>query len=97
MNRKTQITIETHSVTIIRVKGSQFSTHCERCQKTVAAFAPKQIAEFLRLDLKEVYRRIETQEIHLTRSGESTALICGATLGGKKDHRTQLLIEGENS
>ena len=87
MYRTRQITIETHSVTIIRVKGSQFSTHCERCQKTVAAFAPKQIAEFLRLDLKEVYRRIETQEIHLTRSGESTALICGATLKSRENQQ----------
>lgn len=77
MNRKTKITIETHSITIIRARGGLFSTHCEHCLKTVSAFAPEQIAAFLRLDLTEVCRRIETGELHLTETGRTVALVCG--------------------
>lgn len=77
MNRKTEITIETHSITIIRAKSKKFSTRCERCEKTVSAFAPEQLAAFLRLELAEVCRRLETGELHLTETGRTVALICG--------------------
>jgi hypothetical protein len=78
MNRKTEITIETHSITIIRTKSGQFSTHCQYCRKTVSAFTPAQTATFLRLDLNEIYRRIGAGELHLTETGRTAAaLICG--------------------
>lgn len=84
MNRTRQITIETHSITIIRISGKQHSAHCERCGKTVTAFAPKQIAAFLQIDVAEVCRRVETKKIHLINDGESAAMICGTSLEGKK-------------
>lgn len=77
MNRKTEITIETHSITIIRTNARRFSANCERCGKTVSAFTPEQTAVFLRLDLTEICRRIETGELHLTETGRSVALVCG--------------------
>lgn len=77
MNKTTQITIETHSITIIRAKSERFSAHCEHCQKTVSAFTPEQTAIFLRLDLTEICRRIEAGELHLTETGRSVALVCG--------------------
>jgi hypothetical protein len=78
--RTRQITIETHSITIIRTNGARASAHCEHCRKTVAAFMPEQIAEFLRLDLTEIRRRIETGELHLTDAEQGDALICGGLL-----------------
>ena len=80
--RRTEITIETHSVTIIRTKGKPFSAHCEHCRETVTAFAPEQIAAILQLNLAEVCRRIETHRIHLTNAGEGVAMVCGNSLGG---------------
>lgn len=77
MTKTTQITIETHSITIIRAGGKQHSAHCECCGKTVTAFAPEQIADVLRLNLTEICRQIETKQIHLTNSGEDVAMICG--------------------
>ncbi|HQU85943.1 MAG TPA: hypothetical protein PKY59_22645, partial [Pyrinomonadaceae bacterium] len=60
MNRKTEITIETHSITVIRTKGKRFSVFCEQCRKTVSAFTPEQTAFFLRLEIAEICRRIES-------------------------------------
>lgn len=77
MNRTRQITIETHSITIIRTGGRQNSVHCECCGETVTAFAPEQIAAVLRLDLTEICHRIEAQQIHLTSNGDNVAKICG--------------------
>lgn len=80
MNRTRQITIETHSITIIRTRGNQHSAHCECCGETVTVFAPEQIARFLQLDLTEVCRRIETQQIHLTNDSEGVAMVCRNSL-----------------
>ena len=77
MNRTRQITIETHSITIIRTNSVKHSTHCEHCQTTVSAFAPEKIAAFLRLDLAEVCRRIEAGELHLIETGRGVAFVCG--------------------
>ncbi len=77
MNRKTEITIETHSITIIRTNDRRFSAYCELCGKMVSAFTPEKMAIFLRLDLTEICRRIETGELHLTETGRNIALICG--------------------
>lgn len=82
--RRTEITIETHSITIIRTGDQRFSAHCGRCSETVSAFTPEQTAVFLRLDLREICRRVQTGEFHLTRTERSAALICGNSLEGKK-------------
>ena len=77
MNRRTQITIETHSITIIRTNGRPLSAHCERCQKIVAVFAPEQIAAMLGLTVTEVCRRVESDELHLIEIGRGVAFVCG--------------------
>lgn len=81
MNRTRQITIETHSITIIRTKSRRLPAHCEHCRQTVTAFTPEQIAGFLQLDLTEVCRRIETQQIHLINNGDGVAMVCANSLG----------------
>ena len=78
MNKTTQITIETHSITIIQTNSRRHSAHCERCGETVSAFTPEQTAMFLRLDLTEICRRIEAGKLHLTETKRTAgALVCG--------------------
>jgi len=79
--RRTQIFIETHSVTIIRTNGKPLSAFCERCQTNVIVFTPKQIAAFFQLTVAEVCRRVETGELHLIKTRRGVALICGGSLG----------------
>ncbi len=83
--RRTEIFIETHSVTIIRTNGKPLSAFCERCQTNVAVFAPEQIAAFLRLTLAEVCRRVETDELHLSENRRGIALICGRSLNNSEN------------
>ena len=82
MNRTRQITIETHSITIIRTSGKTYSARCEQCDETVTAFVPEKVAGFLRLDLTEVCRRIKGGEMHLTETKRGVALVCSNSLGG---------------
>jgi len=77
---RTEITIETHSITIIRTSGNPVSAYCEHCQETVTAFSPKQAAGFLHLTLAEICLLIQSGQIHLTQTGRGTGLICGNLL-----------------
>lgn len=81
--RRTEITIETHNLTIIRTIGKPFAIFCDRCQKAVTAFTPEQIALSFRISLTEVCCRIEAEQIHLTSKKRGTALICGNWLKEK--------------
>jgi hypothetical protein len=78
--RQLEITIETHSVTIIRTKGKIPSEHCEHCLKTVTAFTPEQVAGFFQLSITEIYQRVATKQFHLTNEGRCLAMICGNSL-----------------
>jgi hypothetical protein len=86
MNRKTQITIETRSITIIRTKGAFFSTHCGQCRKTVTGFTTAQLATVLQKDIAEISNLLKNSELHLTGDGH-TALICG---GQREDGGSQI-------
>ena len=80
-----QITIETHSITIIRTKGNSPADFCERCQHNVIAFAPEQIATILWLTLAEVCRRVETDELHLIETRRGVALVCGSSFSNSEN------------
>lgn len=95
MNKTTQITIETHSITIIRARGRRISVHCGRCGETVTAFAPEQIANVLQVDLAEVCRRVEAKQIHLTGEGDNVAMICANSLGATQTIQHRLLAAGD--
>lgn len=75
-----QITIETHSVTIVRTNGKPISAFCERCRTNVTVFAPEQIAAFFGMTLAEVCRRVEADELHLIETRRGVALVCGDSL-----------------
>lgn len=81
--RKRQITIETHSVTIIRLKGKSNSAFCELCQEMVKTFSIEQIAEILEMELDEIIRQIKLGEFHLTTAAR-TKFICGNSLSNEK-------------
>jgi hypothetical protein len=94
MNKIREITIETHSITIVRTNGRLLSARCERCQKVVAVFTPNQTAMVLRLNLAEVYRRIEAGELHLIETGRGVAFVCG-DLSGNAQPNNFLKLRGE--
>ena len=79
--RRTEIQIETRELTIIRVRGRQFSAYCGRCQKTVAAFTFEQVRSFF--PVADIRRSIETKEIHLVEA-ENGSLVCGNSLVNKQ-------------
>ncbi len=77
MNRKTQITIETHSITIIRTSGA-LNVCCAVCQKQVSAFASGEIAAALKMSAPELEFMRDAGEIHSV--AENNLQLCGDSL-----------------
>lgn len=90
--RQLEITIETHSITIIRTKGKIPPAHCENCLKTVTAFTPEQVAGFFQLSITEIYQRVATKQFHLTNEGRGLAMICGNSLESNEKLLTTSLL-----
>ncbi len=78
IKRKTEITIETHSLMIIRTRGgtSAKSIYCQICQAQTAAFAFAQAVLIFRAALPEIERLFLTDQIHFA----DDAAICGNSL-----------------
>lgn len=79
---KRQITIERHSITIIRISGKSRFLFCEDCQTESLAFTLEQLAGFLQIGLGEICQHIELSRFHLI-NGKGFALVCGNSLEEK--------------
>jgi hypothetical protein len=83
--RRTEISIETHEITVIRTNGHQKKHYCENCRTSVLAFALEQIAAFFQISVSDVCRTIEENRLHLVTTQRTIALICGNSLKGEKN------------
>ena len=78
--RRTEITIETHSLTIIRMSSSSRTNfvYCRNCQTKTAVFGQKQAALIFRVGATEIERLLQTNEIHTN----ADSALCGNSLAG---------------
>ena len=77
IERKRQITIETHSITRIRIRSKSHFIFCRVCHSENIAFTSEQVAAFFQTNADEISRQIELGKFHLI-DGKETALICGS-------------------
>lgn len=64
--KHTEITIETHSVTIIRMRGGKTeSAFCETCRENVQIFSPAQAALIFRVDAQFLATLCYSNQIHV--------------------------------
>jgi hypothetical protein len=75
--RRTEITIETHSLTIVRVRGSKIDeVFCEHCRRDVHFFTPAQAVLIFRLSANFLDALFRSNQIHAV--GENA--VCAASL-----------------
>ena len=82
--RKKIITIETLKRTVIR-QNSNYpqKIRCEFCQAEVETVTPEFAATILETSVREVYRRIEQDELHFIESRNNSLFICVNSLKTK--------------
>jgi len=79
-SRRTEITTETHEMTIIRFGGSQAMVFCESCNADTPHLFMVQAVSILQLSEPAISRLVVDKEIHSTRNADGLLLLCGNSL-----------------
>jgi hypothetical protein len=67
--RRTEITIETHSLTIIRLRGAKTDyVYCRECRTQVAGFSAPHASLIFKVSASELERLCQNREIHFATS-----------------------------
>ncbi len=76
--RRTKIFIETHSVTIIRMRGGVKASfvYCRNCRTKTATFILAHAALIFRVEAREIERLFQTNQIHFA----DDSALCGNSL-----------------
>ena len=76
--RRMEITIETHSITIIRTRSGKptNSTYCPSCETNVASFRHAHAALIFHVAFAELERLSPSRQIHFAKTDE----LCGNSL-----------------
>jgi hypothetical protein len=79
--RRTEITMETHEITIIRFAQRQkLPIFCEACRAYVPHLSVAQASSVLPLSKAEISRLIASKQIHLTKNAGGDEQLCGKSL-----------------
>lgn len=77
VKKRTEITIETHELTIIRIReGRNDSVFCKSCGLDVQSFTPVQAALIFRVKMEILEALIRANQVHII--NEET--VCGSSL-----------------
>lgn len=87
MNKRTEITIETHEVTVVRhsapqlVPAALLRGWCAQCEKEVAWLRAEDAAQTAEVSRREIYRRIERGALHCHETAEGVVYVCWPDTG----------------
>lgn len=88
MNRRTQLTIKTHSVTIIKVRGGKSvnTAFCENCGTHAPSFRYEHAA-LIQTNAAEIERLSQLEQIHRVANGD----LCGNSLAARFGREIRLI------
>lgn len=76
MKRRTEITIESSRLMIIRQVGSVARVSCLVCNEGVEMVTPDHAASLFRLSTRIIHRMIEDGKVHFRETPDGSLLIC---------------------
>jgi hypothetical protein len=81
---KTEITIETRHLVTLPSRGHRTACSrpiwCNICSATVGMYLPEHAAVVGQTTTREIYRRVESGDLHFVETREGELLICGNSL-----------------
>ena len=78
--KRTEITIETDRLLIVRSSSCIVRTSCPECQGMVEMVTPDVAAQIIGISRRKLYQWVEEGELHLVERQEGPPLICLNTL-----------------
>jgi hypothetical protein len=73
---RTEITIRTKEVVILRTNCRESRISCQQCQGETLMIKPEEAMALAQTSAREIYRWAETGQIHYTESPDGSLLLC---------------------
>jgi hypothetical protein len=74
--KRTEITIETSRVVVIRQRRSVVRAWCDLCAQPVKVVTAEEAAALASVSMRTIYRWVEAEKVHFTETPEGVLLIC---------------------
>lgn len=87
MKRTTKLTIESERAIVFRTRRVASQEWCAECGEIVPLITAAEGAALLRVSPSAVYRMVEVQKLHFTRTDEDALLICFNSLSRRLSAR----------
>lgn len=78
--RRTEVTIETDEIVVVRSSRTTILPLCPQCCDTVAMITPDQAAEMVSSNTRTIYRLMEQGQIHNIETEEGQVFVCPRSL-----------------
>ena len=80
--KRTEITVETDEIVIIRSTQSARLILCPECAIPVVMITPEQAAALTCTNTREIYRRVEEGRVHYAETIEASLMVCPTSVSG---------------
>jgi len=74
--RRTEVTIETHRLLVLRRRSGSVPAWCAECARAVEMATPDEAAIMANVSLRTIYRWVEAGKLHSDETREGLLLIC---------------------
>ena len=89
--KRTEITIETHRVLVIRRPKSSFLAWCTACAEQSQMITPAEAVVLARVSTRTIYRWIESEKLHFTETPDGLLPVCLNSLQLREDRMKEFL------
>ena len=76
---------ETHELVIFSSRRIKEKSFCAACQTQVPWLVPEEAMLLEKTSLREIFRRVETNEIHFAENAQGFLLVCAKSLLTRKE------------
>ena len=80
MQRKFSVKKETHEIRILAQTRVSEKRYCAVCQRQVRWLVPEEAMALAEVSLREIFRLVESHEIHFAESEEGFLIVCAESL-----------------
>ena len=78
--KRTELTIETDEIWIIRRPGSNCVARCPACRERTTMVSPEEAALLTGLDVRHIYRQVEAGLVHYSETPVGLLFVCSNSI-----------------
>ena len=90
--KRTETTIETHEVWVVRKPAGPFPAWCTDCAGRPPMLTPDEAAALSGLSLRAIFRLVEAGGVHFLETAGGRLVVCPASLTAQSARAPRLLI-----